>query len=115
MRLIQKLEPLFWMLFGAGGFIAAFFLPGLLIGVGLFGGLGLFETGLAFERAHGLASSPLGKVLLIAVLSLTLWHCAHHLRHLGIDLGLPAAPVAYLSYGLAVVGTLTTFSIVTGL
>ena len=36
MNFIHKLEPLWWMLFAGGGFVASFFLPGLLIGVCLF-------------------------------------------------------------------------------
>ncbi len=52
MKLIHKLEPLFWLLFGGGGFIAAFCLPGLLIGGGLLAPLGVSESGLSYERAH---------------------------------------------------------------
>jgi fumarate reductase subunit D len=67
------------MLFGAGGFAAALFLPAL-----------------------------------IAILSLTLWHCAHHLRHLALDLAGPtiAAPAAYGSYGTALVLSLVTVALV---
>ena len=35
MRLIRLLEPLWWALFGAGGFAAAMVLPALLLVVGL--------------------------------------------------------------------------------
>ena len=115
MSFIHKLEPLWWILFGAGGFIIGFFLPGLLIGVTLLAPLGLFESGLAFERAHALASSGVGRVFLGGVLSLALWHCAHHLRHFLMDLGAPPAPPAYLSYGLALVGTLVTLRLVVAL
>ncbi len=115
MNLIHKLEPLFWLLFGGGGFIAASFLPGLLIGVCLLAPLGVFESGLAYERAHALAASGVGRVLLIGVISLTLWHCAHHLRHLGLDLGLGAALPAIASYSLAGVGTAVTVALVMGL
>ena len=85
MNFIHKLEPLWWMLFGGGGFVASFFLPGLLMGVCLFAPLGLFESGLRYERAYALASSGVGRIFLGGVISLTLWHCAHHLRHLGLD------------------------------
>lgn len=115
MNLIQRLEPLWWLLFGAGGFVAAFFLPGLVIGVLLLAPLGVFESGLAYERAHALAASPPGRVFLAAVISLTLWHCGHHLRHLGLDLGLGRALPAFASYGLALAGTIAALLLVTRL
>lgn len=117
MNLIRKLEPLWWMLFGGGGFIAGFFLPGLIIGVLLLGPSELMSDGLAFERAHALASSAAGKIFLIAVLTLVFWHCAHHLRHLALDLfGHSVAPIAaFGSYGLALLATLATLSTVLAL
>ena len=115
MSFIHKLEPLWWMLFGGGGFIAAFFLPGLLIAVLLLAPLGIFETGLRYERAYALASSGAGRIFLGLVISLTLWHCAHHLRHLGLDLGLGVAGPAITSYTLALVGTIVTVALVTAL
>ncbi len=115
MKFIHKFEPLWWMLFGGGGFAASFFLPGLLIGVCLFAPLGLFESGLRYERAYALASSGVGRIFLGGVISLTLWHCAHHLRHLGLDMGLGAAVPAITSYSLALVGTIITIALVTAL
>ena len=115
MNFIHKLEPLWWLLFGGGGFIAGFFLPGLLIGVCLLAPLGAFESGLAYDRAYALASSGVGRVFLIGVISLTLWHCAHHVRHLALDLGLGRTVPALGSYGLALVGTVVTVSLVMGL
>ena len=117
MKLIHKLEPLWWILFGAGGFTIVFFLPALLLGVLILGPLGVFQRGMSYEHAHFIASSLIGKVFLVAVISLVLWHCAHHLRHFILDLGGHSlAPVgAYLSYGLALVGTIAALVIVGGL
>jgi fumarate reductase subunit D len=117
MKLIHKLEPIWWMLFGGGGFVAAFFLPGLIIGVLLLGPSELMSTGLSYHRAHALASSPVGRIFLIAVITLVLWHCAHHLRHFLLDLfGHAAAPIAaYGSYALALAGTIATVSAVLAL
>jgi fumarate reductase subunit D len=88
-----------------------------LIGVGLFAPLGLIESGLSYERAMSLATSPVGRVFLIALISLTLWHCAHHLRHLALDLGGASSGTqgAYVSYGIALVGTLVTVALVLAL
>jgi fumarate reductase subunit D len=51
------------------------------------------------------------------VITLVLWHCAHHMRHLLLDLGGHAlAPLAaFGSYGLAVLGTVATLAIVAAL
>jgi len=113
--LIHRIEALLWMVFGAGGFLAAFFLPGLVVGVLLVGSG--FETGLSYERAHQLASSGLGKTFLILFLSLVIWHCAHHLRHLMLDMAGKAAetPAALVAYALAIVGTVATVSSVVAL
>jgi fumarate reductase subunit D len=115
--LIGKLEALFWMLFGAGGFLAAFFLPGLILGVLLIGGSGGFEIGLAYDRVHWLVASGPGRVLVAAFLVLVIWHCAHHLRHLALDLGghALAAPAAYVCYAGAIAGTVAAIHAVAAL
>jgi fumarate reductase subunit D len=113
-KLIHKLEPIWWMLFGAGAFVAGFVLPALILGVLVLAPLGAMDYGLSYDRAHSLAASPVGKVFLGGVLTLTLWHCAHHMRHFALDLGGHAlAPIAaYTSYGLALAGTIATLVIV---
>ena len=117
MKLIHKLEPLWWILFGAGGFVAVFFLPALVLGVLILGPLGMFGHGFAYERVHGLAASVPGRVFFAATISLVIWHCAHHLRHFALDVfGHAAAPVAaFTSYGLALAGTITAFVLVSAL
>jgi len=115
--LIGKLEALFWMLFGAGGFLAALFLPGLILGVLLIGGDGGFAIGLSYDRVHQLVASGLGRVLVGAFLVLVIWHCAHHLRHLALDVGghALAAPAAYLCYAGALAGTVLAIRAVVAL
>jgi len=116
-KLIHKLEPLWWILFGAGAFVLCFVLPALILGVLLLGDSSLMADGLSYERALRLASHPLGRLFLIVVPTLGFWHCAHHFRHLMLDLfGHAAAPIgAYGSYGLALVGTIATISTVLAL
>ena len=118
MRLIRALEPLWWLLFGAGGFAAALFLPALLFVLAFAFPLGWFgDSTETFLRFKQLFANPIGKTLLILVISLTFWHAAHHLRHFAIDLGFQnqQTPVSYLLYGLALVGTLATIAIVSAL
>lgn len=114
MKLIHKLEPIFWMLFGAGAMAAAFVLPALILGVMILGPLGALSEGLSYRHVHALAASVVGKGFLVVVLTLVFWHCAHHMRHLALDLaGHKAAPIAaYTTYGLALAGTLATLVIV---
>ena len=110
MRLIHRLEPIWWLLFGAGGFAAALFLPGLLIGLEL-GALGAWsDYATSYHRVHGLVSSLFGRVILATILSLIFWHGAHHLRHFALDLGLKRleALVSYTLYGLALLSTVVT-------
>jgi fumarate reductase subunit D len=117
-RLLHRLEPIFWMLFGAGGFAAALILPALMFGVTIAAPLGWFsEYAIAYHRVRGLVANPLGQLIMVAVIALTLWHAAHHLRHLLLDLGLERlhAPLAYVLYGLALLGTLASIRAVASL
>lgn len=117
MKLIHRLEPLWWILFGAGGFTICFFLPALLLGTLILAPLGHLSHGMVYWHAHAVAAHPLGRIFLVAVLTLAFWHCAHHLRHLVLDLfGHRAAAVgAYGSYGLALIGTIAAFALVSAL
>lgn len=118
MSLIHRLEPLFWILFGAGGFVAALFFPALLLGLTLAGPLGLFGSyATDYHRMYGLVANPLGRLLVFAIISLALWHAAHHLRHLLLDLGLKPVEglVCYALYGLALAGTVATLGAVASL
>ena len=115
MKLIRMLEPLWWILFGVGGFAAALVLPMLLLVVALLFPLGVFgEPAVTFHRMHALFGNLVGQFVLIAVFSLTFWHSAHHLRHFAIDLGFAElqAPIAYALYGGALLGTLVSISVV---
>ncbi len=116
MKLIHKLEPIWWMLFGAGGFAAALVLPALFFSIGIAAPLGLFE-GLDFHHAHALATSLVGRGLIFVVFTLTFWHSAHHLRHFALDLGLHRIQgvVSYGLYGLALAGTVWTFQVISSL
>lgn len=115
MTLIRKLEPVLWMLFGAGGFAAALILPGLFFMVAIGMPLGLFGDSLAtFQRMRILFGGLVGQKLLAIVCTLVFWHAAHHLRHFAFDLGLHRfqLPLSYGLYGLALLGTLATVALV---
>jgi fumarate reductase subunit D len=106
--LLLRLEPIIWLLFGGGIMIGTLLLPGYLMTVTLAGPLGLLPDGaLAFERVHAIASNPIGRVLLLAIIALPLWKGAHHTRALAVDmLGHHSdALVGSLLYAVAAVGS----------
>lgn len=105
--------PIFWLLFGAGGMLAALFGTALVLITGLAAPLGLGPG--AGLRQHAkvlaLAQHPLGKLALLAVVALLAWHAAHRLlctlHDLGIHKGLAAK---LLCYGAALCLTLVAGS-----
>ena len=106
--LLLRLEPIIWLLFGGGIMVGTLLLPGYLLTVTLGGPLGMLPDGaLSFERAHMIASNPIGRVLLLAIIALPLWKGAHHTRALAVDMvghhsdGL----VGSLLYAVAAVGS----------
>lgn len=114
--LIEKIEPLIWVLFGAGFMVGSLLLPAWVFTVGIAQPLGWVPDGaLAYERAYALASHPIGKLVLLALIALPIWNAANHLRHFSIDLGGygrdgVVAPVLYV--GAAVLSVVAIVSVV---
>jgi fumarate reductase subunit D len=103
-----KLEPIVWPLFGAGMLVAGLLYPAFLLVATLAQPLGVLSPdALSFERAHALASHPIGRVVLAAAIAFPLWAGAHHVRHLSIDLGGIARDAWFgaLCYALALAGS----------
>jgi fumarate reductase subunit D len=118
MGLIKRLEPLFWLLFGAGAMLGAMILPMLFFVLAIGFPLGLFGTPVeTFLRMKALVDNPVGKTVFGLLISLLLWHVAHHLRHFAYDMGLhDSAPAVSMGvYGLALLGTLVTIGVVSGI
>lgn len=87
-RLVDRLEPGIWALFGAGFMVGSLLLPAWIFVVGIAWPLGwLPEGALAFERAHALGASVVGRLVLLALIALPVWNAANHLRHWLIDWG----------------------------
>jgi fumarate reductase subunit D len=106
---INTIEPFWWALFGAGGFVAALLLPifVLMFGVGIPLG-SVSSDAYSAVRLHNLLSNPLTKLFLLVLISLPLFHWAHRFRYFLFDLGVHGARmgIAVLTYGLAIVGTI---------
>ncbi len=86
--LIHRIEPGIWALFGAGFMVGSLLLPAFIFVVWIAAPLGWVPAeALSYERIHGLASHPIGRVVCLALVALPLWNAANHLRHWLIDLG----------------------------
>jgi len=104
-------EPVVWLLFAAGGMIAAMLLPALIVVIGLAGPTGLLGEGsLDYERVLGLVGHPIGRLTVLAVVSLLFWHAMHRIFHGLHDLGVSTHLDRYriLSYGCALLATVVT-------
>ncbi len=96
----------FWSLFAAGGTVAAFAMPALVV-ITLMAGHGHMPPALNYDQLLAFADNWLGKLALLLVISLSLWHAAHRMRTAMHGLGLRADRwVALTGYGIAAVGTL---------
>jgi fumarate reductase subunit D len=102
-------EPIFWSLFGAGGVLSALIAPILIFITGIIAPIGLWmpHESLDYARVLGFAQHWFGKLLILAVISLFLFHAVHRIYHGLHDLGVHAGTAAMaVAYGSAVVGTL---------
>ena len=108
---IPRIEPLWWGLFSAGGFLAAFLVPIHLFVNGLAVPLGWIGPEItSFERLSTLLGRPLIRLYLFAFISLPLYHWAHRFLFTVQDMGLARirTSLAVLCYGSAVAGTVWT-------
>ncbi|PYU32856.1 MAG: fumarate reductase subunit D [Acidobacteria bacterium] len=102
-------EPIWWSLFSAGGVVAAFLVPVLILITGIAWPLGLLPgDALQFAKMQALLSHPLTRVFCFVLISLPLFHWAHRFRFTLIDVGLKSIHtlVAVLCYGAAIAGTI---------
>lgn len=98
-------KPIVWSLFAAGGTLAAFLAPVLAL-LFLLAALGHAPDVLSYVRMHSFAAHWLGKLFLLVVIALFLWHAAHRLRVTLHDFGLRQDRiVAVTVYLVAAAGT----------
>jgi len=103
----QRIEPILWLLFSAGGIVAALMIPVLLL---LFGVLFPLELVAPPDHAHLLAvvRNPLTRLVLFGTCVLALFHWAHRFKYTlydGLQLkGLHTA-INTFSYGGALLGS----------
>ena len=98
--------PVFWLLFGAGGMLAALFGPALVFVTGLAVPLSGSAV-LAYPRMLAFAQNVAGKAFLLAVIALFAWHAAHRILCSLHDVGIPKGLTAKSGcYGAALALTL---------
>ncbi len=109
LRRLLRPEPLFWGLFSAGGFVAAFLVPihVAILGIAFAAGW-LPSRAFSYERVQHLAHLPLVKLYLWGLIALPLYHWAHRFRfaiyhQFGIQRWRRFIAVA--CYGTAIAGT----------
>ena len=93
-------KPIVWGLFAAGGTIAAFFAPVLMLVTGFMP----FAIGdvLSYDRVHAFADNWIGKLIIFGLIFLMIWHAAHRLRITAHDFGIRAdLIVAFACYAAA--------------
>lgn len=100
-------EPFWWMLFSAGGVVAAMLLPIHLLLFGLAFPLGWLD-GPGYERLLGMLRHPITRVYLFVLCSLPLFHWAHRFRFTlydGLQIKHLNELINIFCYGGAFVGT----------
>ncbi len=104
---MRRMTPFLWLLFSAGGTIAALLFPVHLFLTGLALPLGWIDPP-TFESVSALVSHPIARLYLFVIISLPLFHWAHRFRYTlydGLQLYHLTNFIAVLCYGAALVGT----------
>jgi fumarate reductase subunit D len=103
-----RLEPLLWILFSAGGVVAAFLIPVHLFVQGFAFPLGWAKAP-DYETAVAFVAHPLVRLYLFVLCSVPLFHAAHRVRYTlydGLQIKHLNEVIAVCCYGGALFGTL---------
>lgn len=100
-------EPLAWLLFSAGGMVAALLIPVLILLFGVAIPLGWIGAP-DHDHLHSVLRNPITVLVLIGLCVLALFHAAHRFRFTlqhGLRLEKARGVIAVLCYGGAVAGS----------
>jgi fumarate reductase subunit D len=103
----RPITPFLWLLFSAGGTVAALLFPIHLLLNGLAFPLGLLPAP-TYDSLRSLVGHPLTRLYLLVLISLPLFHWAHRFRYTlydGLQLKHLTILIAVLCYGAALVGS----------
>lgn len=101
-------EPLVWLLFSAGGMVAALFLPVLVLLFGVAFPLGWLDAP-DYAQLSTVVRHPITLLVLLGLCVLALFHWAHRFRYTlydGLQLKRARALIAVACYGGAVLGSI---------
>ena len=105
--MVRPITPFLWLLFSAGGTVAALLFPVHLFLTGLAFPLGWLEAP-RYESLLSLLAHPMTRLYLFVLISLPLFHWAHRFRYTlydGLQVKHLTVLIAVLCYGTALVGT----------
>ena len=94
-------EPIYWLMFGAGGMVASIVLPSILV-IMILAGLGSpdLTTGLLnFEQVKGLLGNWLLAAMLFGVVFMLCFYSLHRMYHSTHDLGFHTKLFWFMAYG----------------
>lgn len=109
-------KPIFWSLFGAGGTLSALIGPVLVLITGILVPLSIVlpRDTMSYDRTLALAQNGFGKVALLAVISLFLFHGCHRMYHCLHDFGAHVGPgLKAVFHGFAIIGTAAAVYVLT--
>jgi succinate dehydrogenase subunit D len=113
-RRTRPIEPFLWLLFSAGGVVAALFLPIVVLLFGVLypmGGIGPPT----YSGLHELVAHPVTRVVIFGVCVLSLIHSAHRFRFTvlhGLQINRQDRLVSVFCYGGALVGSLAALVVI---
>ncbi|NJL50851.1 MAG: fumarate reductase subunit D [Blastochloris sp.] len=110
-------EPIFWLLFGGGGTLAALVGVVLIVITGILVPTGTLPSDtMSYAAMHAFALAPFGKVVILAVIALFLWHGVHRMAATAHHIGLASAFIAQIVLrGFALVATIACAAVLSGL
>jgi fumarate reductase subunit D len=112
----RKIEPLLWLLFSAGGVLAALLLPILLLLFGLAFPLGWIAPP-SPGHLHTVFAHPITRVGLFFVCMLSLFHWAHRFRYTlydGLQIKHLNEVINLFCYGGAIIGSVAAAYVLWG-
>jgi fumarate reductase subunit D len=104
-------EAFWWSLFSAGGVMSALFVPVLIVLTGfLLPFVG--EPAANYQRVAHAMSFWIARIVLLGLMTLSFFHCAHRIRHVLATVGVRMTPglLAVVCYGGAFAGAVATFA-----
>ncbi|MBW7569588.1 MAG: fumarate reductase subunit FrdD [Succinivibrio sp.] len=96
-------EPMYWLLFGAGGMVASMVLPAIMV-VLIAAGYTSDDLNSGFlnlNQVHNIFSNWLLSLIVFGVVFLLSFYALHRMHHSSHDFGIHSKLTWYIAYGLA--------------